>query len=250
MYQKDFSLYCKMNLQTDAVIINQCDIDKAEQEEIDGHAVRMYSYSQRGVGKSRNNALLNAEGDICLLADDDVIYVDGYEKIILDAFDRYPDGDVILFRVDSLNPDRPIDKIKKSGRLREYHATSCGTWNVAFRRERIQKSNIWFSLLFGGGAKYGSGEDSLFIHELFRKKLHVYGMQEKIANVEQSASTWFQGYTSKYFKDKGAAYRAIYGSKTSFLMPIFALRMKRKNLGGVFEIYSLLRAGEKEYCNV
>ena len=36
----------------------------------------------------------------------------------------------------------------------------------AVRRERLQAANITFSLLFGGGAKYSNGEDSLFLKGL------------------------------------------------------------------------------------
>ena len=70
-----------MNLQSDAVIINQCDRLAYEEMKIAGHGgsaeadpreeylIRYYSFPERGIGRSRNEAILRAEGDICLFSD-------------------------------------------------------------------------------------------------------------------------------------------------------------------------------------
>ena len=58
MHQQDYSLLEKMNIQTDAIIINQCDINKFEDIKYRNNLVKFISLNERGVGKSRNNALL------------------------------------------------------------------------------------------------------------------------------------------------------------------------------------------------
>ena len=40
------------------------------------------SFTERGVGLSRNNALMRASADICLFADDDIIYENNYKEIL------------------------------------------------------------------------------------------------------------------------------------------------------------------------
>ncbi|CEP47881.1 Glycosyl transferase family 2 [[Clostridium] sordellii] len=80
MNQKDYSLIKKMNIQTDALFINQCDLNQYEELKKYEKNIRIISNTERGLSKSRNQALLNAKGDICLIADDDIKYVDGYEK--------------------------------------------------------------------------------------------------------------------------------------------------------------------------
>ena len=57
---------------------------------------------ERGVGLSRNTALLFAEEDIVLFSDEDIRFDEGYEKKVLEAFLKNPDADVITFnfRVD------------------------------------------------------------------------------------------------------------------------------------------------------
>jgi glycosyltransferase involved in cell wall biosynthesis len=249
MHRIDASIYKEMNLQTDAVIINQCDRFERQELIIDGKKVKLYSFDERGVGKSRNNALMNASADICMLADEDMIYVDGYEEIVLEAFNRFPKADVIIFQVNSLNPKRPSSPIKKNGRARAYEVTRFGACRIAFKREKIQKANIWFSLMFGGGALYGSGEDSIFIQDLFKNGLYVYTCKEKIADIKQDDSTWFTGYNDKYFKDKGALYAAI-SKRHARLITVFSafkmfLRLRKSY--SFFRILSLMNQGINEY---
>lgn len=60
-----------MNLQSDAVIINQCDRFGQEEMQIsqengEARIIRFYSFPDRGIGRSRNEAILRARGDICL----------------------------------------------------------------------------------------------------------------------------------------------------------------------------------------
>ena len=78
MHQKDHSLLERMNIQCDAIVINQCDRDEIERFQFRGHDILWMSLKERGVGLSRNTALMRATADILLFADDDVVYNDGW----------------------------------------------------------------------------------------------------------------------------------------------------------------------------
>ena len=69
MHQTDYSLLEKMNIQTDAIVVNQCDENKIEEFEYNGHKIKWLSLKERGVGLSRNTALMRADADILLFAD-------------------------------------------------------------------------------------------------------------------------------------------------------------------------------------
>lgn len=73
-------LFFKMNIQTNAIISNQTYKYSYEEFVFEGNKVRIYNSAERGVGKNRNLALDCAKGDICILADDDEIFLSGYEK--------------------------------------------------------------------------------------------------------------------------------------------------------------------------
>lgn len=248
MNQTDFSILKKMNIQSDAIVVNQCKINKFDEVDYNGHKVRFLSLNEKGVGLSRNTALMRSKGDICLFADDDLTYVDGYNEIILKEFKDNPQADIILFNVPSTNKDRPSYLISKKSRVRWYNSLRYGAVNIAFRAESVKKRNIFFSLLFGGGARYSAGEDSLFIADCIRKGLKIYANPQTIGHVNQNQSTWFEGYTDKYFFDKGVFYACLSKKWARVLCLQFAIRHREmfKNHKTWKEAFSLMIKGIRE----
>ncbi|KNE18791.1 glycosyltransferase family 2 protein [Virgibacillus pantothenticus] len=230
MHQKDKSLLEKMNIQSDAIIINQCETNKVEELKYNKYNIKFMSFSERGVGLSRNNALMRMDGEIGLMADDDMVYRNGYPKTVIEAFKKNPQADIIMFNVPiHMKNGGTIKKIKKNGRVRIFNSLKFGTVNIAFKKESIIKNNIFFSLLFGGGARYGSGEDSLFIRDAFKKGLKIYSSTDIIADIKENQSTWFTGYNEDYFFDRGALFQALGGNLISFLL-MFQFLLRKKEL--------------------
>ncbi|MGE7614594.1 glycosyltransferase [Paenibacillus sp. NPDC101420] len=248
MHQSDHNLLEKMNIQSDAIVVNQCDENSYEKFLYKNHDITFLSFSERGVGLSRNNALMRTTADICLIADDDVTYIDGYKDIIIKSFKDHPEADMILFNVPSSNPKRPTYNIKEYSRVRWYNCLKYGAVKFAIRTEKLKQANIYFSLLFGGGAKYGSGEDSLFVADCIRKGLKVYTVPLVIGYVSQEESSWFKGYNDKYFIDKGVLYSFISKKWANILCLQFVIRhhtmfSKEKT---ILEAYKLMLKGIKE----
>lgn len=209
MNQSDYGLLEKMNIHSNALVINQNRPLGQDFFDFHGNYIGWYSTPEKGIGKSRNTALLHASDDICLFADDDVVYHANYKSLILDEFNRLPQADMIIFNVGSTNPERPEYVIRQLRKVHFYNCLRYGTFRIAVRMDSIRKNRIFFSLLFGGGSKYGSGEDSLFIIDCIRNGLKIYGSPIEIGKVTHAESTWFRGYTEKYFHDKGALFCAI-----------------------------------------
>lgn len=249
MNQKDYSLVEQMNIQTDAVIINQCDRFSQEKITYKNNDITYYNFPERGIGVSRNNAILRSTGDICLFADDDVCYVDGYEKIILEEFAKKPQADIILFNVPSTNPERKTYIIPRYSRVRGYNSLKYGAVKIAVRMDRLKKKNIYFTTLFGGGAKYSAGEDSLFVYNCVKKRMRVYACPKIIGYVNQQDSSWFEGYTDKFFIDKGAFFCCLSNRWAKLLGLQYAIR-KYKTFSKertLFEIIKLINQGIINY---
>ena len=187
MNEEPAALLERMRLESDAVIINQCHRLGLENITYKGHQVQFFSFPDRGVGRSRNEAILRAEGDICLFSDADIVY------------------DI------TVEESRRTYHITRRGRVRWYNCGRYGAVSFAIRRESLLSSGVTFSLLFGGGARYGSGEDSLFLKEFMDKGYAVYMAPVTIGREEAGESTWFSGYDEKFFRDKGVLYRYLYG---------------------------------------
>lgn len=215
----------KMRLDSDAVIINQCDRFAAEEAEYRGHRVRFFSFPDRGIGRSRNEAILRADRDICLFSDEDIVYDDGYEEAIEAEFKRNPKADMILFNI-TVDESRRTYNITDRKKVHWYNCGRYGAVSFAVKTESLIRSGVTFSLLFGGGAKYSNGEDSLFLKEFMSKGYKVYTAPVTIGREESRESTWFAGYNEKFFKDRGVLYRYLYGRLAVVMAVRFLLAHK------------------------
>lgn len=208
--QSDHSLLNQMNIQTDAIIGNQCNQSIIEKFDHHGHHIQWYSLQERGVGLNRNNVLMRSNADICVFADDDMVFHDGYAEIVVALFEKNPDIDIIVFNLDEKTPTH--HKNAKTIRINTWNYGKYGAARFAFRRKRIQMAGIMFNLCFGGGADFSSGEDSIFLYDCLKKRLKVIAVPFAIAELkDERESTWFTGYNDKFFFDKGVFYAKVYG---------------------------------------
>lgn len=216
MNQKDHSLLDKMNIQTDAIVGNQCEYNKVEHFTHNGKNVMWLSFYEKGVGLNRNNILMRSTADFCIFADDDMIFKDGYEKTVTDLFEKYPKVDVLIFNLDEKVPCR--FKNTKFTKITKSNYGKYGAARIAVRRERIHLKGLCFNLLFGGGAKYSSGEDSIFLFDCLNKGLNLLAVPLSIAELtDDRDSSWFTGYNDKFFIDKGVVYYLLYKNKSRFI---------------------------------
>lgn len=206
--QTDYSILDKLNIQSDAIIVNQCSQNKFETFEYRGHVIQWMSLRERGVGLNRNNALMRAEGDICLFADDDMTYVENYAGIVTDVFKKFPDADVIIFNLIEQRPTRYINRKEK--RINYLNYLRYGTARIAIRTKKIRENAIYFNQCYGGGTIHRHGEDSLFLTSCLKCGLKMYAVPIDLARLtEERASSWNVGYDDKYFVDQGFLYHAI-----------------------------------------
>ncbi len=119
MNQADFSKIQEMNIHSDVVFANQADRTSYEELPFEGHTAKMITTATKGVGKNRNIGLLYASADICLFADDDVVYHDDAEQRILAEFDAHPDADVMIFHLDTDSKERTQISYPKTRRCRK-----------------------------------------------------------------------------------------------------------------------------------
>lgn len=109
---------------------------------------------------------------------------------------------MILFDME-VPQDRATYHIDTYGRVRWYNCGRYPTYSFAARTEKLHEANVTFSLLFGGGARYSNGEDSLFLAECIRKGLKVYKAPVTIGKENGRPSTWFHGYNENFSMTEG-----------------------------------------------
>lgn len=250
MNQSDHSIAEKMNIRCDAVIANQA--DREEISSFDGKygRVKMITTATRGVGLNRNIALMAADSEYILFADDDVVYNDGMPEAVISAFNENPDADMLIFSMDILKNGQITERrYLKKKRLHVRNSMRFGTYTIAVRRDAITKNNITFHQDFGGGCKFSSGEDSLFIKACFDSGLKVYSHDYVLGTCCKDSSTWFVGCDEKYFYDKGVLMGKLFPYVSWVMTMYFAIRFKRETKLSVFGriryMYSGLRNSKK-----
>tara|TARA_B100000579_G_C22766178_1_gene821525 strand:+ start:470 stop:1279 length:810 start_codon:yes stop_codon:yes gene_type:complete len=250
MHQKDVSLISKMNINTDCVLINQTDFNSKEKISIDNRTIKFESYNETGLSLSRNKAIKSSSNDICVIADDDLFYVDNCEDIIQKAYSDIPDADIIIFNVISTNKKRASNIFNKKERLGFFKSMKVYSYQMSFLRKSIINNQIKFNTLFGAGSEtYSCGEENIFLNQCVKLGLKIYSYPETIAKVDQQGSTWFKGYNYQYFRTKGAMFYALSKKYSFFLILQFAIRKYGlyKNETSFFNALKYMRSGKNEY---
>lgn len=250
MRQKDFSKVNQMNIKSDVIFANQADRTAYDCKQFDDFVAKMITTETKGVGVNRNLALLYATGDILLLADDDMVYAENYQDMVRSAFGKHPGADAIIFNIETIGAETHRRKNKRDSKVAIYNALNYGAARIAVRRQSLIRERIAFSVCFGGGCQYSAGEDSLFICDMLRHGFNIYTSSDVIATVNQSTSTWFRGYTEKYFYDKGVFYKAAF-KHFPMLMCLQDL-VRHRNIYKAskmssIEIFQLMKKGVSEY---
>ena len=225
----------KMKIASGAIIINQkseyaveefyatCGVDVTND-----HLIRAFSSNEKGVGLSRNTALSHATADIILFADEDIVYDEGYENLVINEFEKNPNADIILFNV-RVNEKRRTYWNEDNHPVHIWNAGRYPAYSIACKREKLKKTNVEFSLLFGGGAPFSNGEDSLFLKDALKAGLKLFAVTtclgEEIER-EGGESTWFKGYNEKFFYDRGVLYHYLYGNLAWLMQLRFLLKNK------------------------
>lgn len=237
----------KMNISTPAVVVNQCDSYGYEEMEHNGAKIQCFSMPERGVGLSRNTALLHADAEICLFSDEDITLTGDYAKEMEKAYREIPDADMILFNV-KVSPKRKTYWNTDIHRVNYRNYGRYPAYSISGKLDSLRRANVGYSLLFGGGAKYSNGEDSLFLRDCLRAGLHIYTHTICIGEEKERESTWFRGYTQKFFHDRGVLYHFLYGKLAKPLAWRF-LWVHRQEMCreiSVGEAYRLMKDGIRE----
>lgn len=225
MHQKDQSLVEKMNIRCDAVIANQAN----RNEILVTDNVKMITTDTRGVGLNRNIALLAADAEYLLFADDDVIYNDDMPQAVVAAFRENPKADVLIFGIDITRNGQVTERRHlKNKRLRVWNAMRFGTVRIAVKRESVLRANITFNQNFGGGCAFSAGEDSLFLKACFDAGLRVFAHEYVLGTCAKDVSSWCVGYNEKYFYDKGVLMRRLFPGCAVLMAAYFGIRFRRE----------------------
>jgi glycosyltransferase involved in cell wall biosynthesis len=213
--------------------------------------INLINVNQIGLSKSRNLAIENAKADICLLADDDIVYENNFESIILNAFNLNPSADIITFKMNDFKgnsfKDYPI--IKKHNKKSLSFVNSVV---IAFRRNSIISNKVFFDENFGLGSTFQTADEYVFLRNALNLNLNIVFHNEVILShpVDSSGK---DVASDRILFAKGALFYKYYNI-LSFLKLIhylyLMLKFKYISLGQVINKYLIGVKGIIKYIKV
>ena len=222
----------KMGLETDAVIINQCDreetVETVMTDSTGGtHHVKLVSTPERGLSRSRNMAIAHATADICLIADDDEVFENDAAESIIKAYESHPEADLITFDIKGRHSTK-TGLTHKAGRIGYLGALHISSVQITFRRKRIEEKGIRFDPEMGSGTGHGCGEETKFLFDCLKKKLTIVHVPIPIASLTVTTdSQWFQGWTPRFFVERGWATARYLGKPIATVYACYYAIVKR-----------------------
>lgn len=232
MHEKDTSIIKRSNIQSDVVVVNQCDHNSVEEFDFVNkngkvcHA-KFINTTERGLSRSRNMAIRNAWGDVCLICDDDESMADDCEEKILNAYNEIQEAGVITFALKRYDcaMSYPLKKMKLG--LKEILKTS--SQQVTFSRMKVNAASIVFDEKMGSGTGNGGGEENRFLLDCRKAGFKMFYYPYIIATINKGESKWFKRYNEKFFRDRGWTSRRILGTVRGLLFIIYNSVRHRKS---------------------
>ncbi|MBB69223.1 MAG: hypothetical protein CMC77_04010 [Flavobacteriaceae bacterium] len=129
--------------------------------------IRVFNSPEKGLAKSRNIAIKNALGTVCLFADDDVVYEKDFKEKIMSSHRIRPGSDIITFKMKDFNGndfrDYPKHKLHDKKSLATANAVV-----ISFKKQAIQ-NHVFFDTLFGLGSEFPTGDEYIFLRAALNK---------------------------------------------------------------------------------
>ncbi|MDG1778351.1 MAG: glycosyltransferase family A protein [Flavobacteriaceae bacterium] len=237
-------MFSKCNfLDFSILIINQTTENKLL---ISDHStIRVINSFEKGLSKSRNLALKNAIKPICLIADDDVIFLEGFEKIIIEAHQNNKQP-IITFQTTTTENKLYWKYPKSSRQLNEYMFRQTLSVEMTLKKDFLDE--LIYDERFGLGANFEDGENYIFLTEAKKKQLKMWFVNKSIS-LHKPFSSSDKVASERILYATGAINSYKYNNLAYFLVLKFVFFLLRKNYISLEEVTSKIKIGFKGIHN-
>ncbi|WMJ19872.1 glycosyltransferase family 2 protein [Geobacillus kaustophilus] len=175
---------------------------------------------RKGLSHARNVGMRYVEGDIVSFSDDDCWYPPNSLQRVYDVFSEN-EGDIICFQIYD-----PIQKVyyKNYSKREENPVSFRGLLNkssieIFVNLNKVKKEHIRFDENFGLGTKFPSGEENIFLTDLYKKRYVVRYIPEIIVFHKKKSETEIK-FSKQYFVGKGPMFKRIFNSFMAIILII------------------------------
>jgi glycosyltransferase involved in cell wall biosynthesis len=215
MYQ-NMNILNESNLFHDVVVINQCNCSDEKIYQFNDN-IQWVNSPERGLSRSRNRAIALSSSDICIISDDDELFVDDVHTKVATVYAEHQDADLIIFDIKNHN-NKLKQQLHYLSIIELFHVSSV---RITFKRNSILRKGIIFDINMGSGTGNGGGEEVDFLLRCYKKGLKILYYPLAIASLKESKSKWFSGYDEKFFYQRGTSTRHMLGLPLSILYAFY-----------------------------
>lgn len=225
----------------DLIIVNQTTEDKLLVS--DRSNIKIINSFERGSPASRNLAIQNASKDVCLMADDDIVYKPDLKNIIIKAYQSNPNAAMISFEaVDEsgkLYTNYYPEGIHNKKSLKKIY-----TWVITFNRKVFKENAIYFNHYFGVGSVFKGETEYVFLRNAFDKNLPMIHVAQTIVMHPDENSGRLMGSDNAVFARSALHYR-FYGNLSYIWVFKYVFFLIRYNYISFSEILNKIKMGFK-----
>ena len=215
------------------------------------YKIKYYPAHELGLSKSRNLAISKAQSDLCIIADDDIIYKENFYDTVVNSFKNFPQADIITFQAEISGNKMLKDYKKKAYWHNQRTIMKVTSFEIAFRRNSIINKKLTFDEHFGFGSSYPpGGEENIFLLDALRKGLRILYIPSTI--IIHPNLTSGSIYNETMVIGKGAMFARMFGCFAYAFDLLFAIKKynEYKNKMKFMLFLKLILKGSRDYLKV
>lgn len=186
--------------------------------------------SERGVAKSRNTVLRNADTKYLLFADDEIVFLDRGIKLALEYLEEHPECDLVLTQAIDTTGALRKRYSKKRVQLTKFNSAKAATYEMIVRVDTIKSKDVYFDETFGAGVSNYIGDEYIFIADLINKGGTAMFLPITIAihPKESSGSLWG---TDRDLIARAQVFQRVFGTLAPVVRAVFFFKNYGKTKG-------------------
>ncbi len=223
----------------DIIIVNQTDEDKLLSSDLPN--IKVINSFERGSPASRNLAIRNATADVCLMADDDIIYQPHLRLKIEEGYLKFPDAAMISFQAINEHGESLADYFPE-GLHNKKSLKKIYTIVISFKREVFKTDQVYFNHYFGVGSVFKGETEYAFLRNAFDKRLKMVHLAQVIVQHPHENSGRLMGSDNALFARSALAHR-FYGNFSYIWLLKYVLFIYRHDYISLNQMWSKYRMG-------